>query len=360
MAKKNELRTIKPNTIAEARGGMSKAFLDILDISMQKVVETDESPDNLDYDFFVKDYEEQFGLQFNKNAFRKLRKAIHDTMKTDSLLTINLKEGHEIDYFVFQEVEFIEADGRIHVVFTRRFKKILIELLEQKGKKIYYSLPDTLQMNSEYSKKFYPILLERVHKTENDRMLFSAFGSLHNEPFDRIETIENFRELLSIPKSYAITQVKNTCNLIVAEIEAYTPYHAEVYYNTIPSRSRYPKITHICWRIILKPKVTNINPEAKSYKLAILDFLRNTNINLTEKEALIIANDALKNKVSITDVKQRLGYAAKKKNINNIVGYIRALMKEYSSPKEIKNSFINIPQHDYDFDELEKILLKRR
>lgn len=133
---------------------MSKAFLDILDISMQKVVETDESPDNLDYDFFVKDYEEQFGLQFNKNAFRKLRKAIHDTMKTDSLLTINLKEGHEIDYFVFQEVEFIEADGRIHVVFTRRFKKILIELLEQKGKKIYYSLPDTLQMNSEYSKNF--------------------------------------------------------------------------------------------------------------------------------------------------------------------------------------------------------------
>lgn len=245
MKRKGEV--IKPNSIAEARGTYSKTFLDILDIVLQKVALENENPANLRYEFYIKDYISAFGLRFDFDAFRKLRTSVKAAYEKEPVITLCLDDDTEVDFRVFQEIKYSKADMKIEVMLTTRFKEQLIDLLEQKGKKIFYALPDTLQMKSEYSKKMYPVLLERVHKGPTDRMCFSGRGTQKGVYFDRIDSMEEFRALLNLPKSYKISNIKEMCALIMREIEEYTPYTARCYYNEYaPGRGR-PGVTHICW-----------------------------------------------------------------------------------------------------------------
>lgn len=379
--KKDDLRVIEPNQIAEAKGQkMSKAYLDTLHIALNIVAHTDgDRADNLDYEFSVNEYKDKYGLQFDSNAYKKLRKAIHDTMKSDSLLTMINERGNEVDFFPFQEVEYIPSELKVHIVFTRRFKKILNELLASKGKKIYYALPDTLQMKSEYSKKMYPILLEYMGKP----MEFAGTGSLKGKKFDRIDTLENFKELLCIPKSYVIKNIKDVCDTIQAEIEAYTPYHAEAFYNQLAGRGRYGgKITHICWTIEKKEKAKSrpltesekaeydrmtagaeqmtleeVAPQIEPTVKWLMDLT-----GLDVKSASIVNNAAMKNGRDFNYIKE--AYEVAKSNGAEDLGklmthFMKAGFSKKSKALQKKNSFNSFQQRDYDFDALEKELLKR-
>lgn len=357
--KQSKLRVIEPNQIAEAKGQkMSKAYLDTLHIALTLVAHAEnESPDNLDYEFNVNDYKDKFGLQFNANAYKKLRQGIKNTMKNDSLLTIVDANGNEIDFFPFQEVEYIASELKVHIVFTRRFKRILNELLESRGKKIYFALPDTLQMKSEYSKKLYPILLEFIGKP----IEFTGSGSLQGKFFDRIYSLDDFRDVLCIPKSYVIKNIKDVCNVIQAEIEAYTPYHADAFYNQITGRGRYGgKITHICWKIKSKEKIKEnlIIENAKSAVLTIepgVKWIMNLT-GLDSYSAVIVWNAAKKHGRDESYIEE--AYEVAKNNGARDLGKLMTSFMQHGFSKDRKslpkkNSFNDFEQRDCDYSDLE-------
>lgn len=376
MSKKKYADVIKPNSIAEARGTMSKSFLDILDISLYEVAMDNETPDRLEYRIDTDQFSDKFGLKIDKSSFRKLRLSVKNALKNSPLLTLTIDdEGHEVDYFIFQEIEYIESEHLMIVMFTKRFKNYLVTLLKRKGKKIYYSLPDTLQMNSEYTKKLYPILLERVSKSDMDRMTFSANGSQKGKLFDTIYSIDKFKSVLNIPASYMTSNIKSTCNLIVAEIEAYTPYHAEVYYNEAKSGRGRPKTTHVCFRMVEKhsKKIFKAPVEVSVQETAAIDVkdsnmdvcikavasaAKEVKIKLTDKNIADIAKSASITGLSENDIRARILYEGQNAgHVKNIVGYLRFVVSDrYDTPKEVYLNGYNIinRDNDYDIDEIIK------
>ena len=373
MSKKKNTEVVKPNSIAEARGTMSKSFLDILDISLYEVAKDNETPDRLEYRIDTDKFSDKFGLKIDKSSFRKLRLSVKNALKNSPVLTLVIDdEGHEVDYFIFQEIEYIESEHLIIVMFTKRFKSYLVTLLKQKGKKIYYSLPDTLQMNSEYTKKIYPILLERVSRSDMDRMTFSANGSQKGKFFDTIYPIDKFKSVLNIPSSYMTSNIKSTCNLIVAEIEAYTPYHAEVYYNEAKSGRGRPKTTHVCFRMtekhsskIIKAPVEVSVQETEDIDVkdsnidlcvkAVASAAKEVKIKLNDKNIADIAKSASETGLSKDDIRARILYEGQNAgHVKNIVGYLRFVMSDsYDAPKEVYLNGRNMinREDDYDIDE---------
>lgn len=349
-----KLTVTKPNPIAEARGIMNKSFLDILDISLQKVASDMENPNQLKYTINVKDYQDKFGLKFDRNSFMKLRISAKSAMRSNSLITVEIEPGREVDFFVFQEIEYVEKEGVINVMFTERFKGMLVDLLKRRGLKIYYSLPDTLQMNSEYSKKLYPVLLERVHKGGNG-MTFSAYGTLHDRTFDSIFPIDDFKKLLGIPKSYKTSNVKSTCSLIMGEIERCTPYHATVAYNEQKALRGRPKTTHVCWTMEPKETPKQENKGLESMKLTIEETAKKAGFSLNEKEVAAVSRAAVASGLNDAEIKRRILHIGKNTGyIKNQVGYLIFVLSErYEKEKEkIKNGFHNFEQRDTDYDAL--------
>lgn len=366
--KKNEI--VEPNSIANARiQVMSKAYLDTLHIALYQIVQADDEPENLDYEFEVKEYKDKFGLAFDKNAYRKLRKQIHDTMKHDSLMTMPLKDGTETDFFPIQEIIYDEENGKIHIVLSRRFKSIVVELLNSKGKKVYYALPDTLKMKSEYAKKMYPILLEYVGKP----FPFKGQGTLNGIYFDRVDDIDNFRNMLNIPKSYNITNIKIVCDTICKEINNYTPYLVYTHYNMVSSKGRYKKISHICWNISKKEDMKsskaeisgqvefsnteefdNIIKNMQSEELELddyIDIIDAYNLKIGTRSTINIAKKALEMGLTKNYLCQTIELAKSQKS-NNLGGKIMSfVVNGFNEPKENKKTgFDSISEHKYSSD----------
>lgn len=371
---KNDV-VIEPNSIAESKDKkMSKAYLDILHIVLHQIANNDdEDPNNLDYDFNVSEYRKKYEL--SNDTYRKMKRQVRYTMKNDSLMSIRLKDGSISDFFPFQEVIYNEGKGSIHIVLSRRFKFIIEELLKEKGRKVYYALPDTLQMKSAYAKKMYPILLEYFGKP----MIFTGSGSLNGKSFDRIDTIENFKEMLSMPKSYVIKNIKDTCHTIVSEIEEYTPYVVNVFFNQISGRGRYGgKTTHVCWTI--SKKKTNSIPgqiefedttgfdeivmdmqETTSHSDIdyVVDLIDSYNLGIGSKSTINIAKKAYELNRNEKYIREAIEIA-KSQKCNNLGGKImKFIIDGYadSVKREKKTGFYNFESRKYDYDDLEKKLL---
>lgn len=356
--KKEEL-VIKPNSIAEARGKILPNTLDLLDITIHSIIKKPyDDPEQLEYYITASDYTEKFGFNETRNAYRKLKELTYDVMYKQKVVAIYI-DGHIDQFFIFQEAEYYQDEMMVRVMFSQRFKKLLVDEFKRKGKKIYYELPQTLRMKSEYSKRFYPILLERTHKTINDRMTFSAKGTLKGKKYDRIDRIENFREQLHIPSSYKVSRLKDICQRIVDDVNNLTPYMVSVEYNELAIGRGRPATTHICWKIEKKKISKKTEYDIDGYKKIIKSIFMKRGIDISDKEVIGIANDAIKNGVGIEDISERINYAIdRKNNVDSVVAYARGLMRKYTPPKATKKhlDFNDFDQRDFDYDALEREL----
>lgn len=235
---------VEPNTIVEARGSMNKAFLDTFHAALAQVAQSDDIPELLEYEWDAKQYKNMYGLKYTDNIYKKMANDADNCFKNDTIFIGDYKKGEEIH--VFSRVHYDGQAGKISIRFSNEFKTLLVQSIEQKGKKVYFSLPDTLRMGSMYSKRMYPILLEYI----GHPIVFTGEGSLKGQKFDRIDSIQNFRDILSLPDSYNIARIKTICKTIVDEVQEFTPYEASVSYNALArGQGRYPSVTHVCWNI---------------------------------------------------------------------------------------------------------------
>lgn len=242
-------RVMKPSKVAEGKGEGEKSFLDILDIGFslleKEYEDTGEVKKNGQYSFYPADYKKKFGFSFDKESYKRLRSEVHDQMAHHSMLTIVGDDGQEIDFFPFQSIEWW-PDGKIVLQFSSRFYSIIVPLLMNQGKKVYYSLSHTLSMQSKYSKRFYPYALEFNY---GKKITFTGEGSLKGQSFNMILPIAEFRKRLCIPEKARTSRVRVICKTIEDDIKEHTDCEVRFYFNTFVSWRSSDTITHICFDI---------------------------------------------------------------------------------------------------------------
>lgn len=372
MARKTEKekapRAKAPDKTLEARfnGKLTKGFTDLRDIVLSVVNRPDDDPENLDYDIFLPDYKEKFGMKFDRNVYQKIQSEVRRQMKYDTLLTTISERGNEVDFFPFQEIEWC-GNGMIHVVLGRRFKKILAE----KGNPYtIYSIAYTLPMKSKYSKVMFPRLMEHLWQS---RMRFNYRGDQRDNSFTYFETINQFREICGIPESYNTAKVKQVCATIVNDIADYTDYTAEVFFNSaqVPgSTSKKPMVTHVCWNLIRKsgevidgadyevqPEQDQIPDQISLDDYPVQDEIRKIT-GADEKSAMSIISNARRKGIENSRILEICREVMKKPNVENPAAYINWVInggRLSDQGTEAKTKFNGFNQRTYTEEEWKAI-----
>lgn len=204
-----------------------------------------------------------------------------------------------------------------------------------------YQLKNIMQFKSTYSFRLYELLKQY----EGIRY--------------RTIEIEELRNIFDIGKNeypkYANLKQK-VINISIKEINSNTDLHID--FEEIKTCR---KVTSIKFYIHQNKAVNEIAATKTIEDPKESDKVKETqaifhNHKITQREAKDVLKDS-KNNLEL--IKQCYEYALNKNKIDNIVGYIRTLVKGFNEPKgNIRNStFNNFEQRIYDFDKLEKGLL---
>ena len=210
-----------------------------------------------------------------------------------------------------------------------------------------YKLVDILSLKSKYSIRLYEILKSNLYKKCIE-----------------IEIEELKKMLYANEKSYNVYQ--NVKNKVIMQAQKELKNKTDIAFNFTEIKTG-RKVTSIKFYIISDAKVDNeIEIELASLEVASteesvpsMDIKEVQKIftkhSITEIEASYILRDSNGN---IGLIKQCYEYT-RNKNINNVVGYIRKLVKGFNKPQveSKKDSFNDYEQRIYDFDDLEKKLL---
>ena len=179
------------------------------------------------------------------------------------------------------------------------------------------------------------------------------------------DNIQEFREKIGVKDTYSNAEMNRRCLApSVKEINDSNCSIRNLAYDLEYANKRGKPIKAIIftWDKVIGEtvkKVTDITTESVYY--TVKEALKEKP-EFKEEDIISIARAAKKNGITDVQVKQRIGYALHQEKIMNPVGYIVALMQKFNNTVEIKNKFnkfSNFQQRDYDFDELERMLLAR-
>lgn len=359
-------RAKAPDKTLEAKfnGKLTKGFTDLRDIVLSVVNRPDDDPDNLDYDIYLPDYKDKFGMKFDRNVYQKIQSEVRRQMKYDTLLTTISERGNEVDFFPFQEVEWC-GNGNVHVVLGRRFKKILTE----KGNPYtIYSIAYTLPMKSKYSKVMFPRLME--HMWHGQRIRFNYRGDQKDNSFTYFETIEQFREICGIPKSYQVVHIKNVCKTIIEDIEECSDYTAEVFFNSaqVPgSTSKKPMVTHVCWNMkrkdgdVIDGVEYEVQPDQDQVpdQISLEDYPLQSEIQkilkCDDKSAMSVISNGKRKGMDSSQILYICREVMKKPNVENPAAYVNGVINnKWSLSGSAGGNFSKFQQRDYS-DGSEKI-----
>ncbi len=173
-------------------------------------------------------------------------------------------------------------------------------------------------------------------------------------------SFEEFRKKIGVKDSYSNKEMMRSCIApAVNEINLSGCSIKNLTYDTQYANKRGKPLSHIIftWDAVGRESKKEIDDiTASSIYYTIKEELKGRS-NINEDDIVSIAKEAKKNNISDVQVKQRIKYALGRDNVNNMVGYIISLMKKYSNPVEVRNTFNNFEQRKYDFTELEKLLV---
>lgn len=272
MEKKQELRKVfKPYEVASFTGEYSGNFITMLDVlhnaineSVVKafyterknsgnnsyVLKKEDIPNS--YDVNIKDLAIEVKGK-HKNSMEKINyiyeKCVEEIKNKQNWVEMPVNDqGDERKTFVVISGLASTQNG-ISISISPEYRSLLVEWINRSKNFILYPLKDTLNMTSKYSKKLYPILKRWV---ESKAFEFSEQGTLNGQDFTFVIGIEEFKELLDIPKTYRLSHIKDLCDDIVKDIDNNTEYTVEVQYNFSSEGVGRPRITHIAWDMIEK------------------------------------------------------------------------------------------------------------
>lgn len=116
-------------------------------------------------------------------------------------------------------------------------------------------------------------------------------------------------------------------------------------------------IERIDWEIKKKKTVIVTDVIEESWVDLLFGFLENR-VKIDHDEALAIVREAQRNGLSQLQMKNRINVILNNPNIKNFVGFcIWAMGSKFKTPAHVKQQFLNFQQRNYDYDELERVLL---
>mgnify|MGYP000939922657 CR=1 FL=1 len=282
-----------------------------------------------EYTFHMKELAELLELN-QKGYYAEVRKVIRSLQK--QVFTIVDTTDGEIkskDLNWFYRAEYNETKNTVSLKFAEDLKPFLLQLKENFTS---YQLMNVIKLNSSYTLRLYEILKSKAYKKEFI-----------------ISLEELYRMVLNQYKRYTDFK-KNVLERCKKEVKEKTDI--EFKYEEIKTGRKVTSIKFIISSnkpVSKLPKDKKIDPQIKE----VQDIF--TKHDITPLEASCILKDAKEN---IDLIKQCYSYLLSK-NVGNIVGYMRTLVKHFNKPQgntKVDN-FNNFKQRKYDFKDLEKKLL---
>lgn len=214
-------------------------------------------------------------------------------------------------------------------------------------------LEDIVSFKSKYSKNLYRLLRQ-----------WKSVGKLVVGDGGQEPSIEDFRKKIGVKDSYSTKEMLRSCiDVAVREINASECVQDLKYEKTYANRRGRPLAQIIfTWKKEAgqkagPKKLEDITEDSRYYTVkAALE----NNPEFKEADIENIAKAAKMNGVNDAEIKQRIYYVLKRENLRNPTGYIISLMRKFNDVVEIRsaaNSFNEFEQNEYDFDELERVLL---
>ena len=225
----------RPRSITEARLAMTASENDIFDILLTYINRDDDIDDNLYYELDVADFKKEFGFQYAKNAYRKVRNAA--LKLSDKSIEILEEDDTFVKFCLFQTVRWNESKHKVEIELGSYIKKLLVK--EKFKSSTFYQVKYTLPMNSQYSKRLY-IMFREWLKTGV-----------------RYDRIDDLREKLQISKSYSYGMFKKqVLDTAVNEINALSDLYVTYTTQKKPVRGG-QKVIGLTFQITKKECVTD-------------------------------------------------------------------------------------------------------
>lgn len=327
MAKKELIhvhKAYRPRGITEARLSMSAGENDVFDILLTYVNKKDDIPENLYYELNIADFKKEFGLEYEQNAYKKIRNSV--LKLSDKSIEILDDQNRFVKFCLFQTVRWNENTKKIEVELGNYIKKLLVR--EKYRAATFYHVKYTLPMNSQYSKRLYIMFREWM------------------QTGIRYDLVDDLRDKLQVPKSYKYNMFKHrVLDVALKEINERTDI--SVSYEEKSQRMQGGmKVVALIFRVNEKVCVTDQIEQGGAQM--ILEFLLSGNIeSITEKQAIAIYRVAQKEKLTDDQIRDRINYVIRKNNVKNLAGYLMfAMSDKFRDSKESDIEFRDFSERE--------------
>lgn len=331
---------VRPRSIVEGQLNLSSNEHKLFDMILTQINRDDDIAENTFYRICPKDYEKNVtSITCSKDFYKMLRNAGAGLKKKDMVLG-GEKKG--VIFSLVSEFSWQEDDGILEIELSKSAKKLLAAMIKDEPD-TYYMVRYSMRLNGKYSHDIYYMLKE-----------FEKNGW-------RKDLVVDLREKLSIPESYSYFKFKK-CVILEAVKQINEKTDIEVSFKEIPeerSGKGRKAIRRIDWTIKKKNDKTVTDAVEEVWVDVLMEFIKGR-AQIEREQALIIVRKAQENNLSQLQMKNRVNVILSNQNIKNFVGYcIWAMGSEFRSPSQVKHAFNNYKQRDYDYEELERMLLNQ-
>ena len=226
----------KPENLVKARFKLSPLAIKFLSTIIANLKRSDEI--NEEYILRVTDFKELTG-QKTKRIYELIEEALEDLLKNP--LKIPLDKEHTKFLMTNWVSSAVYDTGQISFMIDKRLKPFLLEVKE---KFLKYRLENILSLRSSYSIRLYEILKDWLE-------MYSRYGN----KAEKIIKLDDFRDILEIPKSYRFNDIKRQ---ILEKAKSELAEHTDIFFNYEEIKTG-RKVTHL--KFIIRPNPKNIPTE---------------------------------------------------------------------------------------------------
>ncbi|MBU3174423.1 replication initiation protein [Clostridium estertheticum] len=336
----------RPETITEARFSLTKRQNDILDIVFSSI----EHDNKLRYEIDINKYESFYNIKDKSNIYRDFKKAVNSfELKGFSVTTKNEKgKEHRVYFSWFASIEYIDGESKIILELGARLKELMLCAKQA----CFYQIKYSLNFKSIYSQRIY-YYLKRFEDT--------GF---------RIDSLDELRTKLNCPKSYnlfsnfrlyvldpAFREINDNSDISFKyeEIKKKGKITSIKFYIRKSNKVNKKAIDEVC--TTKEGKYTNKEEKCNTEPINAVRSILKEDISGIEAKSIL---DTAKGDINI--IKEKYEIVSQMKKVDSVVAtMISAIKSNYQAPKgkEKVGSFNDYEQRAYDFDELEKKLLRR-
>jgi len=245
----------KPENLVKARYKLSPLAIKFLSTIIANIKRSDDT--NEEYIVRVQDFKELTG-QKTKRIYELIEEALEDLLKNP--LKIPLDKEHTKFLMTNWVSSAVYDAGQVSFLIDKRLKPFLLEVKE---KFLKYKLENILSLRSSYSIRLYEILKDWLE-------LNNRYGN----KAEKIVKLEDFREILEVPKSYRFNDIKRQ---ILEKAKSELEEHTDIIFDYEEIKTG-RKVTHL--KFIIRPnpkKLQTDNGIQKQYfknRKAFIAFLR--------------------------------------------------------------------------------------